>query len=89
MLIPFQGPSLKATNRAEGCAYEELFELLDVLSTTAGSVISMGKQFIEERNEVVVHHFEAKVCEIIGEAPVLHRLVAYSILMYFTTLVSV
>lgn len=82
LLIPFIEPSLRPTSKEERSAYERVFELLDVLSTSAGAVVSMGKQFIEDHEEVVVNYLEPKVCGIIAGAAVLHRIqLAYSTLL--------
>ena len=89
LLIPFQEPSLKPTTKEERSSYQKLLDLLEVLSSSAGAVISMGKRFVEDHQEVILHYFEPKVSEMITDAPVLHRMhIAYSTLLYFTTLVS-
>ena len=89
LLIPFQEPSLKPVTNEERSSYQKLLDLLEVLSSSVGAVIGMGKRFVEDHEEVILHSFEPKVSEVIGETPVLHRMhIAYATLLYFTTLVS-
>ena len=77
------------TTKEEHSSYQKLLDLLEVLSSSAGAVISMGKLFLEDHKEVILHYFEPNVSEMISEAPVLHRMhIAYSTLLFFTTLVS-
>ena len=53
LLIPFQEPSLKPTTK-ERSSYQNLLDLLEVLSSRAGAVISMGKRFVEDHKEVIL-----------------------------------
>ena len=73
----------------ERSSFQKFLDLLEVLSSSAGAVIGMGNMFQEEHEEVVLHTIEPKVTEVLREAPVLHRIhMAYSMLLYFTSLVS-
>ena len=90
MLIPFREPSLQPETRDERSSFQKLLDLIEVLSSTAGFVIGMGKRFQEEHEEVILHTIEPKVSAVFSEAPVLHQMhIAYSTLLYFTTLVSI
>lgn len=74
--------------KEERSCFQKFLDLIEVLSTSAGAVIGMGKRFQEEHDEVILHIFEPKVTEILSETNVLHRIhIAYATLLYFTSLV--
>lgn len=89
LLVPFEEPTLQPISSEERESYQMLLDLQQFLPSTAGAVIRMGKKFASEHSDVILGDIEPRVSSVLNPAPVLHRVhVGYSILIYFTTLVS-
>lgn len=65
--------------------YQTLLDSVDEVSTAAGMVVRLGKEFTSPGVNEIVTSIEPRVTKILGQAPVLHQLhVGYSTLLYFT-----
>ena len=62
--------------------------MLGVLSATCGSIVAMGRQFLDEHERVVVGQFEPKVSsELAFNWPTQHYSISlHSFVLVFTTL---
>lgn len=55
LLLPFQEPSLQTHTREERSAFQKLLDLMEVLPSSAGCVIGMGKKFEQDHEEQILH----------------------------------